>query len=301
MMNIKNYKAKHCWQYDRKLKTLEEDLETLKIDPEELKTKDFTFSYVDKMHKWQCNEIVDFIERYEWLGKMPIWLTHRFVAKEKLTQILSGVVIMATPNAFSNILGKEYKNKEKLIARGASVSWAPKNIASWQIMKSIKWMVAHTEFRIFSAYSDPEAKELGTIYQACNFYYIGQTYGAGWRYFDPENLDKGWFTSGVFNYRSTTIKYSKELDIEWIWWKTSASGKYKRKIDWAAVPKDVKEAIIEKRKEHQLRCVRQKVSPKHKYIYILGKDKKETKMLRKRFAELNPDKINLSYPKERGK
>lgn len=296
----RNYKKDHCWQYDRKLKTLDEDLKTLKINSSKLKTKDFIFSYVDKVHKGQCNEIIDFIKRYEWLGTMPIWLTHRFVAKEKKTQILSGVVIMATPNAFSNILGKEYKNKEKLIARGASVSWAPKNLASWQIMKSIKWMVDNTEFRIFSAYSDPEAKELGTIYQACNFYYIGQTFGTGYRYFDPDNLDKGWFNEAYFNYRSTIIKYSKELGINWIWWKTSASGKY-RKLDWSSVPKDVIKNISEKRKEHKNRCKKEKLQPKHKYIYILGKDKKETKMLRRRFKELNSDKANLSYPKERGK
>ena len=37
---------------------------------------------------------------------------------------------------------------------------------------------------------------------------------------------------------------------------------------------------------------------KHKYAFVLGKDKKETKQLRKKFLELN--KI-YQYPKERGK
>ena len=45
-------------------------------------------------------------------------------------------------------------------------------------MFSIKWMAKNTPFRAFTAYSDPEAKELGTIYQACNFYYIGQSSGS---------------------------------------------------------------------------------------------------------------------------
>ena len=37
---------------------------------------------------------------------------------------------------------------------------------------------------------------------------------------------------------------------------------------------------------------------KHKYAFILGRDKRETKQLRKKFLELN--KV-YNYPKERGK
>ena len=48
------------------------------------------------------------------------------------------------------------------------------------------WMVKNTEFRLFEAYADPEAKELGTIYQACNFYYVGDNFGSDKLYFDIE-------------------------------------------------------------------------------------------------------------------
>ena len=41
-----------------------------------------------------------------------------------------------------------------------------------------------------------------------------------------------------------------------------------------------------------------KVKPKGKYVFVLGKDKKETKALRRKFLELN--KV-YPYPKERGK
>ena len=37
---------------------------------------------------------------------------------------------------------------------------------------------------------------------------------------------------------------------------------------------------------------------KHKYAFVLGRDKRETKALRKKFLELN--KV-YEYPKERGK
>ena len=113
---------------------------------------------------------------------------------KKQNSALAGVVIMATPNAFSHLLGKENRDLEKLVARGASIGWAPKNLGSWIVSKSVKWMVRNTDFRIFTAYSDPEAKELGTIYQAMNWIYLGQTSGTAKQYLDPAKPNKGWFS-----------------------------------------------------------------------------------------------------------
>jgi hypothetical protein len=84
---------------------------------------------------------------------------------------------MATPNTFSFALGKENRDIIKLVSRGASISWAPKNLGSWIVSRACKWMVQNTDFRMFEAYSDPLAKELGTIYQALNWTYLGQTSG----------------------------------------------------------------------------------------------------------------------------
>jgi hypothetical protein len=266
------------------------------LEIDKLLINDFTFDYVDKSDFSQCKEIIEFIERYEWLGKMPIWITHRFVAREKSTKIISCVVIMATPNSFSNVLGEENKNKEKLIARGASISWSPKNLGSWMIMKSIKWMVENTEFRFFSAYSDPEAKELGTIYQACNFYYLGQTFGNKHQYLDPENEERGWFGDTGFSYRSSIIRYAKKLGIEWKEEWYGGKGKYKRKVKWSAIPDDIKESIKKERDRYRDSCIKRPTKPKHKYIYILGKNKRETKELRNLFKELNSIK---PYPKIR--
>ena len=41
--------------------------------------------------------------------------------------------------------------------------------------------------------------------------------------------------------------------------------------------------------------------PKHKYVYILGESKKETKELKKLFDKFNPGVVGLEYPSERGK
>ena len=302
---FKDYDKEHCWQYEIRQQNLTQDLRSSGVtiqEAQELRTKDFDFAYVDKTDTAQCLEIKSFIQKHEWLGKLPIWLTHRFTARLKKNGVLAGVIVMATPNAFSNVLGKENKDIEKLISRGACISWSPKNLASWLLMKSIKWMVQNTEFRAFSAYSDPEAKELGTIYQACNFIYLGQKFGAGSQYLDPDNPKRGWFGSSGFADRSQIVRYAKKLGIEWQqeWYKMMGKKKNYRKVNWATIPEDISKQLKQERKAHQDRCQKRAAPTKHKYIYILGRTKKETKELHKRFEELNKSVVNLEYPSDRG-
>ena len=298
-----SYNKEHCWQYDIRLNNLEQDLFNFGIKKEEaslIKVSDFDFGYVASEEKNKCAEIKQFIERHEWLGKMPMSIRHRFTARWQ--GVLVGVIVMATPNAFSNLLGVEYKNKEKLIARGACISWSPINTASWLLMQSVKWMVKHTDFRIFTAYSDPEAKELGTIYQACNFYYLGQRFGSTKQYLDPDNPKRGWFGDVGFNDRSQIVRYAKQLGIEWQkeWYKFVGTRNQYRKVDWQAIPDETQKILKDERSEHKKRCKSRISAKKHKYAYILGKNKKETKQLKKLFDENNKRLNVFNYPKERG-
>jgi len=302
---FKDYKKNHCWQYEIRQQNLINDLKEANLTKEQqksLRIDDFDFTYVDKTDREQCDEIKQFIEKHEWLGKLPIWLTHRFTARLKKNGKLAGVIVMATPNAFSNVLGEDNKDKEKLISRGACISWSPKNLASWLLMQSIKWMVKNTEFRAFSAYSDPEAKELGTIYQACNFIYLGQKFGAGSQYLDPDNPKRGWFGSSGFADRSQIVRYAKKLGIEWQseWYKMMGKKKNYRKVNWATIPEDISQQLKQERKAHQDRCQKRPSPTKHKYIYILGRSKKETKELKKLLDKHNPNVLELDYPLQRG-
>jgi len=297
---FKNYKENHCWQYEIRQQNLTKDLKEASLTAEEhktLRTNDFEFSYVDKTNKKQCEEIKQFIERHEWLGKLPARPTHRFVARLKKNGVIAGAIVMATPNAFSHILGKENRDKEKLISRGACISWAPKNLGSWLITKSIKHMVKNTQFRVFSAYSDPEAKELGTIYQACNFVYLGQKSGTAKQYFDPNRPELGWFSDRDFRKQSKYVVYAKNIGIEKADWK-----KYMNKYspNWDIIPDDIKINIKKEEKKYRGRCLVRDMKPKHKYIYILGNSKKETKHLKKLFDKHNPGVLELAYPRERG-
>ena len=304
---FEDYKKDHCWQYEIRQQNLTQDIRSCGLtiqEARELRIKDFEFFYVDKTDSSQCLEIKTFIEKHEWLGKLPIWLTHRFTARLKKNGVLAGVIVMATPNSFSNVLGKENKNIEKLISRGACISWSPKNLASWLLMKSIKHMVKNTSFRVFSAYSDPEAKELGTIYQACNFIYLGQKYGGAAQYFDPSKSERGWFGAHGFNDRSQIKRYAKKLGIEWKpeWIRQVGTNKKSptTKINWKNIPEDISTKIKNERTAHRKRCIKRKSPTKHKYLYILGRSKKETKELKKLFDKYNPNVLELGYPVERG-
>jgi hypothetical protein len=290
------YNESHCWQYDIRQRNLSEDLTDAGLTPEEaaaLKVSDFTFRYIDKTDKTMCDHIVKFIERHEWLAKMPLHPTHRFIAE--YNGVLAGVEIFSMPSAFSKLLGEETKELERLISRGACVSWSPQNLASWLLMHAIDWMVANTPFRLFTAYSDTEARELGTIYQACNFLYLGQQSGSQRMYFDPDKPDRGYFSDRIFRSRSSWKRYAKELGIAW-----QPEWQRGEKIYWDAIPADVEQQLWAHSKAEIQRCQSRVVPRKHKYALIRGVDRRETKALMRKFAALNPKLVGLPYPKVRG-
>lgn len=285
----------HCWQYFIRTKNRESDLRETSLtegEVQKLRVSDFEFKFIPKDDAETCRSVRDFIERHEWLGKMPKRPTHRFVATYKTH--IAGVVVMATPNSFSNLLGKESRHLEKLISRGACISWSPKNLGSALVMFAVRWMAKNTEFRIFTAYSDTEARELGTIYQACNFTYLGQNSGARMEYFDPANPDKGWFSDRQFRKTSQIRKYIKETGVKW-----EPHWSSRDKIHWNIVPGAVRRTIKDSAAAHRSRCTVRSLRPKHKYVHILGASKKETARLREEFNRTKPQFKNLPYPKVR--
>ena len=285
---IRDYNKDHCWQYDIRLNNLEEDLILAGLtadDVNNLNVTDFVLQHEDKEICYE--EVKSFIERHEWLGRMSLYPTNIFTAR--YNGILAGVVIMDMPSVFSKMLGDETRKIERLISRGACISWSPKNLGSSLIMFAIKWMVKNTRFRLFVAYSDIEAKELGTIYQACNFYYIGKKSGAKKQY----KIESGrWVSDRYFRARSVYKRLAKEDGIVWQdEWQIGDSVKFDK------MPKDVAKRIKMLSKNYLNFCESREIMPKHNYVYILGENKAETKYLRKMFISRN--KI-YPYPKERG-
>jgi hypothetical protein len=104
-----------------------------------------------------------FIKRYEWLGTPGIGIKWCFAAR--CQGELGGVVLLSEPYYPSA--------EDALIARGACAGWTPKNLGSRLVMFACRWMGANTGKRQFIAYADEEAGEVGQIYQACNFRFLG--------------------------------------------------------------------------------------------------------------------------------
>lgn len=287
----KNNSKDHCWQYEIRLQNRELDLQEAGLSEEDvanLKVSDFELAFEEKEKVWQ--EAKEFILKHEWLGKMGLYPTHIFTARHK--GILAGVVVMDMPNAFSKLLGENTRKIERLISRGACISWSPKNLASALIAYGMKWMVKNTRFRLFIAYSDVEAKELGTIYQASNFYYIGRSSGAQKNYL---NKDGRWVSDRWFRSRSTYKRVARENGITW-------QDKWQQgdRIIWDNVPDDIENQIRQLSRDYMKSCPVKVIPRKHKYCYVLGQTPKETKWLRKKFETLNK-KLIKPYPKERGK
>lgn len=284
---IKNFDKDYCYQYQRRLDTYEEDKKKYNWTDEDIKNIDLD-EFIFKPITDDKKEATNFIKRYEWLGTVGSYPTHWFGAY--YNGILGGVVIMGMPNAFSKILGEKTKELERLIARGASASWCPMNLGSKFLMWCIKWMVNNTQYRLFTCYSDPQAKEKGSIYQALNFFYLGQKSGTSIRCVNPYNKDKI-MTDRAFRSSAFYKRYAKDLGIVW-----QKNWNNKHIILWENMPNDIAERLRQYSKEMYEKSEKIYFPNKHKYAFVLGKTKTETKKLRKIFMENN--KI-YPYPKER--
>lgn len=244
----KSDKMVKCWQKFKRDKNEAEDKAA--GHNFHLSVSDFTLSFepLTKEHR-------QFIQKYEWLGKIGYGVKWVFTARHN--NHLAGVVMISEPNAY------QFGEREALIQRGAVSSWAPKNLNSKLVMFACRWMVRNTNKRYFVAYSDPDAGEIGTIYQACNFDYLGQEFGAKYMY---QLSDGSLKTSRYFDRTSAMKKYAKILGIEWQPEWTSKTG-YQI---YSMIPQELKDYA----KAEMSKYKKVKQTPKGKYVLLLnyGKD-----------------------------
>ena len=132
-------------------------------------------------------EAKEVILRYEWLGTMG-----RAVATYGLVSACGDVIgaaVFGWPGAVQSrdICGRQHREQAVCLERGACAHYAPPNGASFLIANAVRQAAADHGWRIFYAYADPEAGEIGTVYQACNWLYIGQGVGRS-----PGRLREDW-------------------------------------------------------------------------------------------------------------
>jgi len=253
-------------QYLKKIESLQEDLKNLEFDPEKISASDFILSPENI-----SPEIIEFIVRYEWLGTigvMPKWcFTARYQGK------LGGVVFINEPTSYSQLLGGVTRNYEALIQRGATASWSPKNLGSRLVMFSCNWMIENTEKRLFVGYTDPMANELGTIYQACNFDYLGNNFGVAYLFKHPQIKNGKWFSVQTLKRTSSFKKWCSKNNILVLasWFKDNG---FK---DLKIIPEEIKRKWYDWNRQIIKEAEKLKVDKKHKYALIIGKTKEEKK------------------------
>jgi hypothetical protein len=114
------------------------------------------------------------IRRYEWLGNMGC-TDYSFGLY--FGPHLAGVSCFgrtAGTKTAASVCGEQYAHMVKTLCRGTCVHWAHPHSASFLIPRACRLM-ADKGFHIFIAYSDPDAGEIGTVYQATNWSYCGTT------------------------------------------------------------------------------------------------------------------------------
>jgi hypothetical protein len=110
----------------------------------------------------------------EWLGNMG---TTEFSYGLFFGEHLAGAACFgrtAGTQVASSVCGDEYAHRVATLCRGACVHWAHPHSASFLINAACRQMTKKG-FNVFVAYSDPEAGEIGTVYQASNWLYCGMT------------------------------------------------------------------------------------------------------------------------------
>jgi hypothetical protein len=190
------------------------------------------------------------ILKFEWLRSMGC-TEYQFGLY--FGEFLAGVVCFgrtAGTRTTLSVCGKDYAHRVKVLNRGACVHWAHPHSASFLISKACR-MMAEKGFHIFVAYSDAEAGEIGTVYQASNWLYCGMTKHASSMFVWPGKPSEGEFKDGAVR-DERCIHHAIRI--------RTAEGAYRTKCS---------------RRERRRQLVDEgfvffRSSPKHRYVHFAG-------------------------------
>lgn len=114
------------------------------------------------------------ILKYEWLGTMAQTRWHFGIFFGPFCAGVCCVGRNCTGGAMSHELFKIASHELLVLARGACVHWAPPGTNSRLVSWTCRLLERARLGKILIAYSDTDAGEIGTIYQACNWTCIGR-------------------------------------------------------------------------------------------------------------------------------
>ena len=159
--------GKICHQYRRRIEKEVEEVDKISEIKENLVPLKQT-----KVVRVPVKFVSPFILEYEYLGTMPGW--SEFAFAQYFKNLVGGVLLFGHTTGSDKAFTKMFKNEKVLqLQRGVNFWWTPKNSASYFISKACRWLKDNTDYNIITATCDEEAGEVGTIYQALNWSYIG--------------------------------------------------------------------------------------------------------------------------------
>jgi hypothetical protein len=152
-----------CFQ--RQLREIKDD-GSAKMTLEELKSAD--------VREIDFQTAQEFILEYEWLGTMGTTMfSYGLYSKDRLFAVYCFGLTAGT-SVLSQPFGEEHKKEGIVLVRGACAPFAHEHASSYGIGK-VTPLVRDRGYKFVVAYSDLEAGEIGTVYQATNWIFYGLT------------------------------------------------------------------------------------------------------------------------------
>ena len=154
------------------------------------------------------------ILKYEWLGTLPVNFT-KFVGLY-FDNYLTGVACFHN----INVSGKYslFGYPAWCLGRGACVHFSPNWAGSFLVSSACKLLFNKLKPVYIVAYSDYDAGEIGTIYQACNWVFLGKIKTQVWRDKNGKDCSIAPHTRAVTGYQrknNPELKATKEqIQIE---------------------------------------------------------------------------------------
>jgi len=232
-LTFRDKAADIAWQKQLRDKYLEEGAPDIDLD---LKT-----ATVKRITRTLAKQI---ILKYEWLGTLPPSSLYYGLF---FGEYCAGVVcyVLGSVGANVNAHSEFGIDRDEMIylVRGANVHWSPKGANSKLVSISLNLIGKTTGAKLAIAYSDTDAGEIGTIYQACNWTYVGKT-GAPGQIVAPNGR--------IYDIRNVS-SWAKQRKVSWQFMRDALV-----KNGWFEQP----------------------TNPKHKYVYVIDKsDKRLTKLV----------------------
>ena len=166
------------------------------------------------------------ILKYEWLGSMAATQEHYGIMWDGYC---GGVTCFGKNNLNGTAIFKRYGlSRDEIItlSRGACVHWAPRGANSKLIAHSLRDLRRRKVAKLVVAFSDTRAGEVGTVYQATGWTYVGRAAAAQqWR--SPrgrtENVD---YPFQLAKRSGTTASQTKRL-LKFGWRKVEGHPKHR--------------------------------------------------------------------------